>query len=332
MSIKKWLIPELATLYPWTTELPRAMRDGAVREACDSVIRAIRKYKDTGQVSRVRHKSRKEIQQSFPLRNDKWSKDRRGFCVRSLGEMRFHEVLPERLRDGRVIRYGENWYVALPVAVKTRRAENQGRLVALDPGVRTFLTWFADGSAGFIGAGAFARIARLAVWLDRLISKRAKATSRRRKASLTRAINRHRERMKFLVDELHWKAVTFLVQNFDVILLPTFETQQMVVRTARRIRSKTVRSMLTLSHYRFAQRLEQKAFELGKRVVRVCEAYTSKTASWTGEIIHNLGGRKWIESGGVVVDRDINGARGIFLRALVDSPILAEAGVRVNDC
>jgi hypothetical protein len=46
---------------------------------------------------------------------------------------------------------------------------------------------------------------------------------------------------------------------------------------------------------------------------------TSKTASWTGEI-KNIGSSKTITSDKVTVDRDINAARGIFLRALGDHP------------
>jgi putative transposase len=53
------------------------------------------------------------------------------------------------------------------------------------------------------------------------------------------------------------------------------------------------------------------------------EAYTSKTVSWTGEVV-KIGGAKVIKSriDGRVMDRDLNGARGIFLRALVDTPWL----------
>jgi len=49
-------------------------------------------------------------------------------------------------------------------------------------------------------------------------------------------------------------------------------------------------------------------------VLRVNETYTSKTANWTGEM-KKIGGAKTITSNGVTVDRDLNGARGIFLRA-----------------
>ena len=53
------------------------------------------------------------------------------------------------------------------------------------------------------------------------------------------------------------------------------------------------------------------------------EAYTSKTLSWDGSIKSNLGGASVIrDESGFGMDRDVNGARGIFLRALGDSPIL----------
>jgi len=128
-----------------------------------------------------------------------------------------------------------------------------------------------------------------------------------------------------MVKELHHKTARFLVDNFDVILLPSFESSQMVSKSRRKIRSKSVRQMLTLSHYQFKKHLEWKAWESGKvALTNINEAYTSKTVSWTGEII-NIGGSRVIKSkiNGDSMNRDLNGARGIFLRALVDTPWLA---------
>ena len=99
----------------------------------------------------------------------------------------------------------------------------------------------------------------------------------------------------------------------------------MVVKSSRTIRAKSVRQILSWSHYRFEQFLKYKARETGQLVVDVKEAYTSKTVSWTGEIIPNLGGRKVIKgSDDLKMDRDLNGARGIFLRALVHTPSLRD--------
>ena len=51
--------------------------------------------------------------------------------------------------------------------------------------------------------------------------------------------------------------------------------------------------------------------------------YTSKTRSWDGGIKSNLGGVMVIrDESGFGMNRDVNGARGIFLWALRDSPIL----------
>ena len=145
-----------------------------------------------------------------------------------------------------------------------------------------------------------------------------------KKLHLNKAILRLRNKVRDLVDEMHHKVASFLVQSFDIIILPTFETQEMVRKGARKLRAKSVRSMLTFAHYRFKLFLKQKAFEYGKLVLDQNEAWTSKTVSWTGEILPKLGGAKQVKSAttGLVMDRDYNGARGIFLRALGDQPIL----------
>jgi len=80
--------------------------------------------------------------------------------------------------------------------------------------------------------------------------------------------------------------------------------------------------MLTWSHYAFRQRLKHKAEETGAMVIIQDEAYTSKTCSNCGNI-QNIGGRRVYKCGNchTVMDRDVNGARGIFLRALLDGAI-----------
>jgi putative transposase len=84
--------------------------------------------------------------------------------------------------------------------------------------------------------------------------------------------------------------------------------------------------MLTLSHYKFKQFIKHKAEEYDKIVIDLNEAYTSKTVSWTGEIINNLGGSTIINSriDDKIINRDLNRAGGIYLRALLDTPCLRE--------
>jgi putative transposase len=193
--------------------------------------------------------------------------------------------------------------------------------------VRTFQTFYSEHLAGQIGYDDFGRIQRLCHYLDNLISRTSKATGKA-KREMKRAAARLRKKIKNLIKEIHFKTARFLVNNFDVILLPTFETSQMTGKSSRKLTNKTVRAMLTWAHYQFKVRLKNKALEFGSIVIDVCEAYTSKTVSWTGEI-KNVGGSRVISSSGITLDRDLNGARGIFIRSLVDSPSLTGAIVNL---
>ena len=198
-------------------------------------------------------------------------------------------------------------------------------VVALDPGVRTFLTFFSETDCGKIGHRAFGRIQRMCHWLDDLISRTATEPNRHRRRRMRRAQERMRQRIINLVDELHWQTARWLTSTYKVILIPTFETQDMTRRAGRKIRSKTARMMLSFRHYEFRQRLLWKAWQRGALVVEVNEAYTSKTRSWDGVVNNNLGGNTVVrDRHGFGMDRDVNGARGIFLRALGDSPFLRE--------
>ena len=189
--------------------------------------------------------------------------------------------------------------------------------VALDPGVRSFVTAYAVNHAASYGDGFYAeRVFPLLLQLDRLVGQRAKARCGQWKRHFQKRIDRLAIRVRNLVDDLHRRVAYDLVQSFDVILLPSFETKEMSAKEDRKIRTRTVRSMLGLAHYRFRRKLEWTCRKYGKRLVICNEAYTSRTRSWDGFVNENLGGAKTVSDGSIVVDRDMNGARGIMLRAL----------------
>ena len=224
---------------------------GAVFDACRAVSavkkrnaelardksRGIRQGDD---FARVRFRSRKNPRQTFTVQAGCVTD--LGIYRSKLGDMRMAEKLPtpENRNICRLsLRYGQ-YHLSVPYDEKLPpERENQARVVALDPGVRSFLTWYSADSVGKIGEGAFFRIQRLCERLDELLSRAAKSPSRRRR-NMRRAANRIRLRIENLVQELHRQAARFLVNSFDVILLPGFETSEMVERGRRRIRSKTV--------------------------------------------------------------------------------------------
>ena len=306
----------LKNLPEWSKPVPYQIKSIAVRDACIAVREAKVKYSQTGQLQQVKFKSRKNPIQSCYI--PKSAVSQAGIYHTKLGLLKFSEPLPETFGDCRIVVARGQYYLCLPVDAPKHPTENQGRVVALDPGVRNFLTLFSENSFGWIGSGDIGKIQRLCYHLDDLISRLTKAKSKT-KQRMKKAANRMRLKIRNLISEMHHKTALFLVQNFDVILLPTFEVSQMTTKSSRKLRSKSVRQMLNWAHYRFEQFLKHKANEYNKTVLDVSEAYTSKTVSWNGEILNNLGGKKVVTGNdGFRLDRDLNGARGIFIKSVVE--------------
>ena len=326
----KTLAPQLIADAPdWHVDIPRQIKVGAVMDACQAVRNAKVKGKQTGEFQKVKFRSRKQSRQTLYLRADTLRAN--GFYGQKLGEMQMTESLPAKpqgkgkqserdtiheVKDSQLIMENGRYFLCVTYVEKRKPRNPSGRIVALDPGVRTFMTYFTEDGFGWLGYQAINRIQRLCQYLDNLLH-RASREKRPLRRTLRQAANKIRVKIRNLVDELHKKVAHFLVTHYDIILLPTFESQEMCKRSKRNLRKKSVRQMLTLSHYRFKQRLKQKALEYGVQVIDVCEAYTSKTVSWTGEVVEKLGGAKVITaSDGTKMDRDLNGARGIFVKSI----------------
>jgi putative transposase len=196
-------------------------------------------------------------------------------------------------------------------------------MIALDPGIRTFMYGYTPtGQEVKIGDQNVQRLCGLSHYIDKL-SQRITICTGRRKRSLKKARLKVYTRIRNLVNELHWKSANYLCKNFDIILLPSFGTSDMVRKfhgkRRRKISKNTRRKMLMFSHYRFKLRLLQKAKEHGKNVVIVNESYTSKTCGRCGSIHHELGDKKVFKCPvcHFQTDRDLNGARNILLRNII---------------
>ena len=104
------------------------------------------------------------------------------------------------------------------------------------------------------GAKDVDRIYCLCYTLDKLQSKWPQKSVRHPSCTRMRKVAaRIRLKIRNLVDNLHKHLAKWLCENYEVVLLPTFETSQMLRRGQRRIRSKTAHAMATWSHYRSIQ-------------------------------------------------------------------------------
>jgi len=172
------------------------------------------------------------------------------------------------------------------------------RTIALDPGVRKFLVGYdPEGKCYIIGAGA----------QKKLISLLKKVNKAEKPYLLWKKI-------KNLISELHWKVSSFLVENYDTILLPDFRISQMV-RKGKKLGKMTRRLLNMFSFYKFKEKLQYKCSTYGKKLLIVDESYTSCTCGVCGEI-NKMGGNETYlcQSCGLEIDRDVIASRNILIK------------------
>ena len=216
--------------------------------------------------------------------------------------------------------------------IPARKAQAQRTVVALDPGVRTFQTTFSptDGCGEYCAKeNGFAAVFKEALKCDETIT--ALRDPRLSKLKHMRLMH-HKyclfDRAHNMVRDLHRKVAYDLLDRYDTVLIPSFETSRMAQKknlpkgTVRKIRNKTVRAMLGLRHYAFRTYLASRAEVLGKEVHVVSEAYTSQTCGRCGNLKKNLGGSETYKCRlcDYKCGRDENGARNVFLKHLRHPP------------
>lgn len=280
-------------------------------------------------------RSRRDPQQTLVIRHRDWGKKRGAYSGIFGAEVLKRassdaQALPPKMEADFRLLYTRLGHVFVVVPLRMAPAsESQAppahlqSVVALDPGVRTFQTTYeADGLVTEWGAEDMCDIFAMCRAADRMQARIAKGGSKNARRKRRKTWLRLLQRIRYRVDEVHKKMAAWLCQSYRVVLIPTFESSRMVCKQAgRKINGKTARAMCTWAHYRFRQRLLQKAeLQPWCRVIECDEAYTSKTCGACGHLHHKLGGSKRFRCPradcGYEADRDVSAARNILIRFL----------------
>jgi len=129
-----------------------------------------------------------------------------------------------------------------------------------------------------------------------------------------------RTKVKNIVKDHHWKAINFYCKNYQNIIIPKMDEKSLQKAMKKQLGlkegSKMIRRLMVLSHNKFVDRLKNKAQEYKRQVIEANESYTSKTCGQCGKLHPNLGGTEIYKCGycGLVIDRDISGARNILIK------------------
>ena len=167
-------------------------------------------------------------------------------------------------------------------------------------------------------------------------NKNRKGKKLKHRTIIKRKVRRCYRKISNIVKELHNKTALHLCRNYNKILIPKFETQNMI-RKYKKIKNKISETTMTrveikkytrhrkmnkrvafvmgmLSHYKFREHLKHKSIEYGCELHVVTEEFTSKCCGKCGILSDNYKNRmKICPNCNHQINRDINGSRNILI-------------------
>ena len=306
----------------WQLETPKDVRAGAVRDLVKNHASAF---------SLLKRRRIKGFKMSFASKKDAQSIEIPKSAIKlNKGVFIYSKYIPEKIKIGkrekinfkiecdcRLQVQNDQWFLCVPISVKAVKEEerySRKEFASIDPGTKTFNTVYTEDM-----------VLQVKVNKERLKALQKKIDdfkSLRDKKIISKNRYKRKERKTYfkisnLIDDLHFKTISYLTSTFKHIIIPSFDTQKMTSKN--RVRSVN-RDLLQLKHYLYKQRLEAKC-RLQKCTIDVCtEEYTSQTCGNCG-VLQKIGNKDVYicKECDLVIDRDVNGARNIAIKRLKET-------------
>jgi putative transposase len=319
---RKFDIPE------WINhKLPSKVIVGAIEDCCNAYKSSFAKYKSSKNPFTIHYRTKKSGLQSLNLELGCFGKNNAilpTFLGKNLKVQFKKNHKTVNLCDMEAINHGcrlvseDNgrlYFLMIPTDVKVDEKQVNSNVISLDSGIRTFLTGYSPSHHVIeIGSNTGEHLLK---YLDRQDMLHSVMSAQNNKRKLTRYRRRYgmiSRRLTHLTDDLHWKSIKYLTNHYGLVVLSDFRVSELI--KLKKLNRKSKRIMTLQSHYKFRVRLEQKCKQKGVQLYVVDESYTSKTCTNCGSLHSNLGGSKEYRcvNCGISLDRDVNGARNIFIK------------------
>jgi transposase len=306
------------------TQVNSHVLDGAIQDACAKYKSCLTNLK-RGNIKYFRLRYLKQTKDSKIMKIEKYfiDKDKNTFCnsvfkepfILKRKESNIDFKLSE-INSDFTIHYNTktNEFTLLnPIKTIQQRLHKNKDTISLDPGIRTFQTGFSNNKCIKIGTNLSPKIKKYLEKMDRI---NGSDINIRIKQKIQKKCNK---KIQNLMDDLHWKSINYLTNNFGNILIGNLSTKSIVKNNSSNALDKTTKRIgLFMKLHQFKKRLEYKCKERKIGYAEIDEAYTSKTCTKCSNLNNNLGSSKMHNCNKckIKIDRDFGGARNILINSL----------------
>jgi putative transposase len=246
----------------------------------------------------------------------------RGFYISSLGKIMMSE------KDN--FNYVKNWHTMMtvqyqskndkfhllikyPTSYKQQKDGNEDQKVIMDMGVRKFSASLSNNKFTIIGNNMKKRLEPILKNIDK-INKSTILT----KTKKLKLVKKKYTKIHNLVEDVHWKVINYLTNNFKTILIGNWSTKESGENG--KVSKMTKRLANVYRIYSFKEKLKYKCKYLGIKYKEVDEPYTSKCCCKCGTYKKDLGGNETYDCKicNVKKDRDLNSTIDIAIKGILE--------------
>lgn len=299
-----------------STKIKTHILDQAIKLACSNYKSAVSNFKN-GNIKSFRIRYWRKNRKNKILAFDKQCINKKGICYKAFGKIQY-------MYEGKVYNYNDiqkdfkiqynsynNKYILhVPIGINHIDNIKSHDIISLDPGIRVFMTGLSENESLKICTNSTERISKYLLKIDK-----AKLDNLPKKI-IRKYEKRYNNKIKFLVNELHWKTIKYLTNKYKNILIGDLSVKGITNKERSNIQKITKRVAYRLKFYEFRQRLAYKCNIHKINLKVIDESFTSKICSLCGEENKHLGSSKIFKCPNCnkILDRDTNGCRGIFLK------------------
>jgi IS605 OrfB family transposase len=304
------------------TKIQTHTLDYAIRQLVSNIKSAMTNL-SRGYIKRFRIKFWKNNRPSKTIEIEKQYIRNNKVCPNILGNIKYEynnkEYILDNISSNVKINYNSitnEYYLLVPVTnTPIKKKEKYGNFISLDPGLRTFMTGLSETDCFKIGTNVNSTIKKQINRINKI--KANKNIPNKIKKKNEQLINR---KIFNKVDDLQWKTIKFLTNNFTNILLGDMSAKSIVTKNKSVLNKDMKTACLRTRYYDFQKRLEYKCMLTKTNFKLVNECYTSKMCSLCGNYNDKLKGEKIYSCIKCKrsIDRDVNGCRNIMIKCLME--------------
>ncbi len=292
--------------------------DFAIQDACAKYKSCLSNLRN-GNIKRFRLRYLKQTKESFIVKIEKKfiNSDKNTFCSTVFTEsFKLQDNFQlKNIKSDFTIHYNrkkDEFTLLNPIKIKQSEEQTKNESIALDPGLRAFLTGFSNSKCVKIGSNLTNKILKYTKGIDKLNNGEIKKKSKIKE----KLLRKYYTKISNTVDDLHWKTINYLTNNYSNILIGNMSTKRIINNESNtQLDSNIKRVAQHMSLYKFKQRLAYKCSQKRVGYCDVDEAYTTMTCTRCG-FMNDVKDKKKIKClfCKLRIDRDFAGARNIMLR------------------